>query len=432
MRHGREHVGELDDQDAKALLASALSVLRLEHDEWVILADTRYRGRRFSLNFEHDIAGAVRGGDLVLVEIAGQTTSLRLGVVRSKRPTTTLDSAVVFEMLQPIPGSLLTILGSVHGPELRAPRDRLAGSVARLERVSPKLGEGMIAALLSDDRNGPVLTMLASTLRRPKKFLDARALQADAVSLAIKAFGGDEAASIALPGDATSLGTVRLHEDAVIEHDARWLPGWHLSSSALTGKATFERYDGKLSLFTANKRALEELFGVDLIYLNEVRRSLVMVQYKMMEPDGHSERGEHRQWLVRVDDTFKRELERMRGFDRDLEPTGDYRLSTAPFYLKMVRRYASAGSAGVMLSLGHFDRLLESDELVGERGGLRFSYSEADSHYLRSEGFVELVRSGYIGTRGATTDHLETLIQAALDGGRAVVAAIQSALSVES
>jgi len=39
------------------------------------------------------------------------------------------------------------------------------------------------------------------------------------------------------------------------------------------------------------------------------------------------------------------------------------------------------------------------------------------------------VRSGYIGTRGATTEHLQELIGAALAGGRAVVAAIQSAMA---
>jgi hypothetical protein len=41
---------------------------------------------------------------------------------------------------------------------------------------------------------------------------------------------------------------------------------------------------------------------------------------------------------------------------------------------------------------------------------------------------VELIRSGYVGTRGATTTHLQTLIDASLDGGKAVVAGVQSAL----
>jgi len=55
-----------------------------------------------------------------------------------------------------------------------------------------------------------------------------------------------------------------------------------------------------------------------------------------------------------------------------------------------------------------------------------FSYNSLQGHYLRGEAFVELIRSGYVGTRGATTDHLRELIEAAVNGERAVVAAVQS------
>ena len=75
---------------------------------------------------------------------------------------------------------------------------------------------------------------------------------------------------------------VRLQEDAVIAHDARWLPGWRFDQSDLTGRAIFRKDDAALELFTANKLPLEELFGVDLIYLNVKRELLVLVQYKMM------------------------------------------------------------------------------------------------------------------------------------------------------
>jgi hypothetical protein len=72
-----------------------------------------------------------------------------------------------------------------------------------------------------------------------------------------------------------------------------------------------------------------------------------------------------------------------------------------------------------MLSKGH---------LNGPRGGLRIAYSELNGHYLRGETFVDLVRSGYIGSHSATTDHLQTLIDVTLSEGRAAVAAIQRAL----
>jgi hypothetical protein len=78
-----------------------------------------------------------------------------------------------------------------------------------------------------------------------------------------------------------------------------------------------------------------------------------------------------------------------------------------------------------VISLGHLDHMLRNGGMRGSRGGLRIDHAELDGHYLRSEAFVELVRSGYVGTRGATTRQLQSMIGATLNEGRAVVAAIQ-------
>lgn len=58
-------------------------------------------------------------------------------------------------------------------------------------------------------------------------------------------------------------------------------------------------------------------------------------------------------------------------------------------------------------------------------GWLRIDHAGLDGHYLHSEAFVELVRSGYVRTRGATTRDLQALNQATLAEGRAIVEAIQ-------
>lgn len=362
-------------------------------------------------------------------------------MVTSISATATFDSRVVFDQLTPIsPPSFDELLAQIDAAGLKGPRDRLAASEIGFSRVSEKLGQAIVDQLAARPENGPALARVLAHRRRPRRYENARALQGDAVKLAIKAFGGsEEAASVSLPGDDTALGTVRLLEDAVIEHDARWMPGWRLADSSLTGRATFERRGERLDVFTANKRPLEELFGVDLIYLNEARGALVMVQYKMLEPDERARRRietelfaydelDEQEWTVRIDDQFRDELERMRRFDKDLEPEGAYRLHPGAFYLKLVRRLAATNSAGILLSLGHFDQLMDAGELSGPRGGLRLSYSSLAGHYLRTEPFVELVRSGYVGTRGATTNHLQALIEASLHGGKAVVAGVQSAM----
>ncbi|MFV0409271.1 MAG: hypothetical protein ACK5LJ_06125 [Paracoccus sp. (in: a-proteobacteria)] len=206
----------------------------------------------------------------------------------------------------------------------------------------------------------------------------------------------------------------------MIEHDARWLPGWTMDESDLTGWARFRKHDGELAIYTANRRPLERLLGVDLIYLNERRGALVMLQYKMLER--HHDMGEG--WQVRIDRQFEQELDRMRQFDRDLDSQGPYRLHPGAFFVKMMKRHSAASAAGIVISLGHLNHMLDSGDMRGSRGSIRIDHTELDGHYLRTEAFVELVRSGYVGTRGATTLHLQTMIEAALNEGRAVVAAI--------
>ena len=173
---------------------------------------------------------------------------------------------------------------------------------------------------------------------------------------------------------------MRVLEDAAIEHDARWMPGWKLADSDLTGRATFTRREEQLDVFTANKRPLEELFGVDLIYLNKACGALVMVQYKILEPEGRARRPvvdelfgddevDEQEWTVRINDQFTDELSRMRRCDRDLAPNGPYRLNSGAFFFKLVRRNAATKSAGILLSLGHLDQLMDGGWVEWSRRG---------------------------------------------------------------
>lgn len=431
--------------DLKDLNRKAASLLQLSADEWRAIAETRRQGARFSLNFPHEQARAAQRGGLVIIAGPDAEASLRIGIITSIGATATFDSRVVFDWIGSIePGSLERLLEHVASSALRTPRDRLAAAGRGLHRVSEKLGGALIAAIAAEPANAPALARILAQLRRPSRYDNARALQRDALALAIKAFGGsNEASSILLPGYDTAIATVRVLEDAAIEHDARWAPGWRLADSDLTGRATFLKRGERLDVFTANKRPLEELFGVDLIYLNRARGSLVMVQYKMLEPEERGRRcvvsdmfkydeADDQEWIVRINDQFKDELKRMRRFDRDLASDGPYRLNSGAFFFKLVRRNAATSSAGILLSLGHFDQMMSEGALTGPAGGLRISYQSLEGHYLRGDGFVELVRSGYVGTRGATTEHLQALIEASLDGGKAVVAGIQTALDPDA
>lgn len=339
------------------------------------------------------------------------------------------------------PQSLNALVAGVTSSTLRAAINKLKSETVEFQPVSEKLGEKLVALIAEVPANAAVFHRILAEVGRPKYYEDGHALQVNALDLALKAFGvTDGAISVALPEGHTAIATVRLQEDAVIEHDARWISGWHLSDSDLTGKAVFTRHGQQLEVFTANKRPLEELFGVDLIYLNKARGSLVMVQYKMMEPKSSKvhrietempdiDQPDAKEWHVPINAQFQSEMERMKKLDSDLSPDGPYRLNPGAFFFKLVRRHSAIKSAGIMLSLHNLTQLIEDGCTAGPRMGLRINYKELDGHYLRSDPFIELVRSGYIGTRSGTTDQLQILIEAALTGGRSVVAAIQSAMA---
>jgi hypothetical protein len=115
----------------------------------------------------------------------------------------------------------------------------------------------------------------------------------------------------------------------------------------------------------------------------------------------------------------------MRLFDQT-SSSQEYRLNGEVFYLKFVRRNSSTHAAGIVLALDHFSPLREASGLVGPQGGVRLSYEQLDGHYLRTDTFVGLIRSGYIGCSGTTTQVFATLINAVSEKGQALVGAIQS------
>jgi len=280
-----------DDNSLELLTSRGLSILRLDVDDWEHILETRRGGGRFSLTFSHDIAKGGRKQSLVLVIVDTPIPSLRLGWIRSIQSVSTFDSRIVFENVREIwPHDLEALLLPLASTTLNTAVTILRRASDQLMRVSPKLGKRLIRDLASIPKNATAMQLFLGQLKRPTHYRDAKASQQDAVELALKAFGLISGAkSVYLPQE-TALAGVKLLEDAVIEHDARAIEGWRLAESDVTGRAIFEKSGEQLEVITANKRPLETLLGVDLIYFNQLQKSLVMVQYKMMEPQERGRR----------------------------------------------------------------------------------------------------------------------------------------------
>ena len=253
-------------------------------------------------------------------------------------------------------------------------------------------------------------------------------LQHDAIQTALRAFGlstDEPAASLDLmSGEKTTLARVSVLEDAVVEHDARHVPGFILTGSDLTGRATFVRNSEKLEVYTANRRSLEQTFGVDLIYLNLTRQNIVMLQYKMLE---RNETLDGKDWIYRPDDHLETEIERMRRFQQACFPnTHEYRLNPEVFYLKFVKRDNVSKNASITMPIDHFERLRKDPTCRGPRGGFRISFNSLAGRYLRQNAFLDLIHSGYIGAHSETTENLRILVETVVQGGKAAVAAVQA------
>ena len=142
-----------------------------------------------------------------------------------------------------------------------------------------------------------------------------------------------------------------------------------------------------------------------------------MVQYKMLEPH---RKGRKTDWIFRPDGQFDKEMERMKRFSQLHVPGPlEYRINPQVFYLRFVQqRDAKLGKVTGTMPIDHFEILRDNPDCKGPKGGFRITYDTLDGRYLRQNGFLDLVSSGYIGAHAKTTADLETLIREILNGNR--------------
>lgn len=409
-----------------------LVVFRFSEQEWERLRESRRGTTEFTIARSYDALDKIRVPTpciLVGQQYTGEP-ELHFGLLKTKSANTALECRLKIKGALPLRVSTEpALLRLVTDRALKANfRARLRGKAAVI-RLSPVLSANLITKLAVNVGNHAAMRGVAAALEAPKTYSGNRSLQQDAVGLALKAFGlsqGEAAAIVEAESDDTILASVPIYEDAAIEHDARTVPGFDLRGSALTGRAVFRRGNEVLEVITANKRPLEEVLGIDLIYLNAIKKNVVMVQYKMLEPDRS---GGSTDWLYRPDGQLGTELARMKLFAQSHAPGPlEYRINPQVFYLRFVRRDAELGKSAVTMPIDHFEVLCRDPACRGPRGAFRVSYDTLAGRYLRQDGFLDLVSAGYIGAYAKGTADLTTIIAAAIKNDRAVVAAVQTAL----
>ncbi len=410
-------------------------ILNLKERELHGLKETRNGMRQFSLTRAHVDARGISTPCICLFfaeksrPFTGQADppAAYAALFKAKGASTTFDSRLTIRRGVEIQPRTPAGLGKLFkGGKFEQDIKKRLKKDAALVPLGPKESSKLIEKLLAIEANRGALRSLAGGLTRPGSESVER-LQLDALRMALRTFGLPEDAPAATMnlarGSKTGLTRLNVHEDGVIEHDARIVPGYEFIDSNVRGQATFRKGHQTLEVYTANRRKLEEAFGVDLIYLNLFHRNAVLVQYKMLEPQGGKE--DPKDWVYRQDEHLQKQLKTMRLFSQNSATADGFRLSREAFYFKFVRRQEPENLTNVLLPLGHFEEILKDSAFRTLLGNVRVSYKGLDGRYMRQTAFIDLLQAGYIGSDVSTTEHLRTLINSVLSGDDSLVVAVQ-------
>ena len=407
-----------------------LVIFQFDGEEWRCLQESRRGLNEFTIARSHEYLRQIRiPTACILIMQDDCETEVRFGIVSSRSAISTLESRIKIKKSQRIqPSSKADLFWLIEDKLSPGKQDELASNKPVVV-LPPKPSAHLVGKLAEIETNHGPMRLVAASLSSPKRFHSAAEMQQDAVQSALRTFGlSADAQAVSLhlvKGQDTTLNRIDVREDTVIEHDARSVPGYDLVGSNRTGYAVFKNDTEKLEVYTANRGHLEEVFGVDLIYMNMTRHNIVMVQYKMLEPLRRN--ANDMDWMYRQDDNLEPKIERMQRFRKSHAPGQfEYRLNPEVFYLKFVKRDGALKNASITMPIDHFERLREDPSCRGPRGGFRISFESLAGRYLRQTAFLDLIRSGYIGSHAKTTKDLKTLVEAVVQQGRTAVAAIQS------
>lgn len=213
-------------------------------------------------------------------------------------------------------------------------------------------------------------------------------------------------------------------EESALQHD---LTNWEgMTPPHESGVSVFQSGGRKLEIIYANRNDLEKTLGVDLIYFNSTYRSFILLQYKLMKLDARDE------FYYRPDVQLDIELARMRDFSSSHASGAalkheDYRLCSDGFLLKLVPNRGLQPASGdlikgMYLTRAYMEFLLGESGPRGDRDGRLITFKNAPRYFTNVE-FAQMVNRGWIGTMGATSNTLKSLIRTFYESGRALVVA---------
>lgn len=425
------------DEIAKWVLKKPLILVRFDEDFSESLHNSRQGFEHLTMVKPHSEFKVMKLSTICLLEAKkGDITKCYLGTVIKKTAVSTFDSRITIKKLRPLyPDSLQSIEELLLDLRMKHLFVERLPDVGGVSVLTSKLSAYIVEVLATNPMNQSALDTARSLISPLRKVTNVSWAQEDAISSAMTIFGirgNDKPEQVVLKrGVESELSLIgaHLYEDNIVTLDASQLPGFERISADVTGRAVFRKGDEKLVIYTANKLPLEKMMGVDLIYINETRGNIVMIQYKMLEENKQG--NDVTDWFFRPDQQLRNEIARMK-LPSCNSFLSDYRLSRNPFFFKFVKRKIVVGThQSFFVSLDHLNQILATPEAKGPRGGIHLSYNTLGGTYLREADMLGLIRSGYIGTHKAETNALATIIQEAAKGNKAIILAWQQRIQEE-
>ena len=225
---------------------------------------------------------------------------------------------------------------------------------------------------------------------------------------------------ISTPDFMKNLKSLNIREDISIIKDSRSFSNWQIKNEDIHSVCTLTNGINYVSIIYANRTKIESNIGVDLIYFDHINCSYVFVQYKRLT----EEKG---RYIYRPisDRNLNNELKAMERLEEKLSrDQSDYRFNDQIFYFKFCKERQEAYTKG--LSNGFYmpkDYFLLINKLQKESNNtIIFSY-DTITRYLTNTVFIELIKSGLIGTKTRDVALISNIIEESLSNKKSLILA---------
>jgi len=331
------------------------------------------------------------------------------------------------------------------GAKRRFKEARLPGPLVTI-RLSPQLGASLIEALseVSDEAARLIESWVSAGSERVTGRTGLRLREErDAVQLALDLAGMSppemaiRPVASTVPENPAALASVfkdevvtDIEDDLIAEDLRRFDPRGTLELRRAS-VARFEDDDIALTIMNVNRKPLENVLGVDLVYWDEVAGIFTLVQYKRLTAQKWERSALNPTWAFTRRSELRAQLERMNLGRPRVSGVLDWRLAPSPFWFKFLRAEDFvSGDPWVLRGMyvpADFLRLaIDDNELRdGPRGGFAVTYG--NTKYLTRDMFVELVRRGLVGTTRSGTRRMLGIIAQLAEADEVVIALKTSA-----